>query len=108
MDEDAKRLGDNFLTLAEFLEKKATGLPRCPGSAARHSCTATATTRHVMTLTHEQSVLKKMGLDYEMLDSGCCGMAGSFGFEAEPLRRLGGRRRARAAARRPRRPRTIR
>ena len=24
-----------------------------------------------------------MGLDYEMLDSGCCGMAGSFGFEAE-------------------------
>ena len=46
------------------------------------SCTATATTPHVMTLTHEQSVLKKMGLNYEMLDSGCCGMAGSFGFEA--------------------------
>ena len=23
-----------------------------------------------------------MGLNYEMLDSGCCGMAGSFGFEA--------------------------
>jgi hypothetical protein len=30
----------------------------------------------------EHSVLRKMGLDYEMLDSGCCGMAGSFGFEA--------------------------
>lgn len=24
-----------------------------------------------------------MGLDYEVLDSGCCGMAGAFGFEAE-------------------------
>jgi hypothetical protein len=35
-----------------------------------------------MTLSHEQSVLKNMGLNFEMLDSGCCGMAGSFGFEA--------------------------
>jgi len=24
-----------------------------------------------------------MGLDFEVLDSGCCGLAGSFGFEAE-------------------------
>ena len=30
----------------------------------------------------ENAVLKKLGLDYELLDSGCCGMAGSFGFEA--------------------------
>jgi hypothetical protein len=27
-------------------------------------------------------VLSKLGLDYQVLDSGCCGMAGSFGFEA--------------------------
>jgi len=26
-------------------------------------------------------VLDAMGLDYQLLDSGCCGMAGSFGFE---------------------------
>jgi len=31
----------------------------------------------------ENAVLKKLGLDYDLLDSGCCGMAGSFGFEAE-------------------------
>ena len=31
----------------------------------------------------ENAVLQKLGLDYELLDSGCCGMAGSFGFEAE-------------------------
>lgn len=24
-----------------------------------------------------------MGVDYELLDSGCCGMAGSFGFNAD-------------------------
>ena len=32
---------------------------------------------------HEQTLLANMGLDFEMLNSGCCGMAGSFGFEAE-------------------------
>jgi Fe-S oxidoreductase len=31
----------------------------------------------------EEAVMKKLGLDYELLDSGCCGMAGSFGFERE-------------------------
>ena len=29
----------------------------------------------------EKEVLKKTGLDFEMLDSGCCGMAGYFGYE---------------------------
>jgi Fe-S oxidoreductase len=29
-----------------------------------------------------ESVLAKLGLDCDLLDSGCCGMAGSFGFEA--------------------------
>jgi Fe-S oxidoreductase len=27
--------------------------------------------------------MERLGLDYEILASGCCGMAGSFGFEAE-------------------------
>ena len=31
----------------------------------------------------ESRVLKKLGLDYELLESGCCGMAGSFGFESD-------------------------
>jgi hypothetical protein len=26
-------------------------------------------------------VLKRLGLDFEVLDAGCCGMAGAFGFE---------------------------
>jgi hypothetical protein len=29
----------------------------------------------------EESVLRRMGLDFEVLDSGCCGMAGAFGYE---------------------------
>ena len=29
----------------------------------------------------EERMLQALGLDYQLLDSGCCGMAGSFGFE---------------------------
>lgn len=36
-----------------------------------------------MRLSDEEAVMKKMGLDYQVLDSGCCGMAGSFGYEAD-------------------------
>ena len=31
----------------------------------------------------EVALLKRMGVDYDVLDSGCCGMAGSFGFAAD-------------------------
>jgi hypothetical protein len=36
-----------------------------------------------MGLDAEAELLRSLGLDVEMLDSGCCGMAGSFGFEAD-------------------------
>ena len=36
-----------------------------------------------MRMKAEESLFKKIGLDYKMLDSGCCGMAGSFGFESD-------------------------
>jgi hypothetical protein len=34
-------------------------------------------------LDDERAVLERLGLEFELLDSGCCGMAGSFGFEEE-------------------------
>ena len=36
-----------------------------------------------MRMKDDKSLIQKMGLDHEFLDSGCCGMAGSFGFEAD-------------------------
>ena len=81
MDEDAKRLSANTFILSEFLEKKAPGfrLPRLKRKAlVQKHCHH----EHVMKFDAENSVLKKLGLDYELLDSGCCGMAGSFGFES--------------------------
>jgi hypothetical protein len=35
----------------------------------------------IATLDHEEALARGMTADLEVLDSGCCGMAGSFGFE---------------------------
>jgi Fe-S oxidoreductase len=37
----------------------------------------------IMKFEPEEHVLQKIGLEFEHLDSGCCGMAGAFGFERE-------------------------
>ena len=36
----------------------------------------------IMKMGDEESLLRKMGVELQSLDSGCCGMAGAFGFEA--------------------------
>jgi hypothetical protein len=36
-----------------------------------------------MRFTDERELLKRMGMDAQLLESGCCGLAGSFGFEAD-------------------------
>lgn len=36
-----------------------------------------------MKIEAEEAVLKRLGLDYSIPDAGCCGLAGSFGFESE-------------------------
>ena len=81
MDEDAKRLRHNTFILSEFLEKKAPHY-RLPQLKRKALVQKHCHHEHVMKFDAEKSVLKKLGLDYELPDSGCCGMAGSFGFEA--------------------------
>lgn len=80
--ENVKRLMRQTFTLGEFLEQKAGGaaLPTLHRRAIVHGhCHHKA----VMQMDSERSVLDRIGLQYEMLDSGCCGMAGSFGFERD-------------------------
>jgi Fe-S oxidoreductase len=36
-----------------------------------------------MKMSDEESLLRKMSADLQTIDSGCCGMAGPFGFEKE-------------------------
>lgn len=79
-DENAIRLMKGVFTLAEFLENYAPDfkIPQLKRKAIVHGhCHHKA----IMKMDHEKSVLKKMQLDHEMLDSGCCGMAGYFGYE---------------------------
>src|SRR5204863_8402570 len=37
----------------------------------------------IMKIDADNELLQKLGLDFEVLDSGCCGMAGTFGFEKD-------------------------
>ncbi|HEY6977755.1 MAG TPA: FAD-linked oxidase C-terminal domain-containing protein [Chitinophagaceae bacterium] len=79
-DENATRLSKGVFTLAEFLEKYAPGfkIPQLKRKAIVHGhCHHKA----IMKMEYEKNVLKKIELDHEILDSGCCGMAGYFGYE---------------------------
>jgi FAD/FMN-containing dehydrogenase/Fe-S oxidoreductase len=79
-DERARRLQKQTFVLSEFLEREAKHfkLPHLQRRAIVHMhCHHKA----ILRTGPEEAVLQKLGLDYKILDSGCCGMAGSFGFE---------------------------
>jgi FAD/FMN-containing dehydrogenase/Fe-S oxidoreductase len=79
-DLDARRLSEQSYLLSEFLLERANGFefPTLNRKAVVHGhCHHKA----VMGFDADKEVLSKMGLDFEVLDSGCCGLAGSFGFE---------------------------
>jgi FAD/FMN-containing dehydrogenase/Fe-S oxidoreductase len=75
----AEKLKKQTFTLAEFLEQRESfSAPTLRRKAVVHGhCHHKA----IMRMKGEESLFKKIGLDYKVLDSGCCGMAGSFGFE---------------------------
>jgi Fe-S oxidoreductase len=80
-DEDATRLSKQSFLLSEFLERKLDGWqpPTLARKALVHGhCHHKALT----TLDDEEAVLTKLGIDFDVVDSGCCGMAGSFGYHA--------------------------
>jgi FAD/FMN-containing dehydrogenase/Fe-S oxidoreductase len=79
-DLDARRLRDQSFMLSEFLRDQIDGWepPQLSGTAIVHGhCHHKA----VMGFEAETEILSGLGLEVEMPDSGCCGLAGSFGFE---------------------------
>jgi len=81
-DERARCLSQQTYLLSEFLEKKAQHfvIPKLQRKALIHGhCHHKA----IMKMTDEEAVLARMGLDFSAPAPGCCGMAGSFGFEEE-------------------------
>jgi FAD/FMN-containing dehydrogenase/Fe-S oxidoreductase len=78
-DPVAERLSAQTFTLAEFLARAGYEPPRLSGRAlVQRHCHHQA----VMGFGPDRDLLDATGLDVEILDSGCCGLAGSFGFEA--------------------------
>jgi Fe-S oxidoreductase len=78
--ENAKRLSKQVFMLSEFLHDRDVRLPKLHRDALVHGhCHHKA----VMKFDAEQEVLRAIGLNCRVLDSGCCGMAGSFGFERD-------------------------
>jgi Fe-S oxidoreductase len=80
-DLDAQRLQKQTFFLSEFLAQDASFAPASwPTKALVHGhCHEKA----VIGLADELTLLTKMGIDAQVLDAGCCGLAGSFGYESQ-------------------------
>ena len=78
----AKRLKDQVYLLSEFIQDYAPDYPFKPigKKAIVHGhCHH----KSILKFDPEKKLLKRLGLEFDILDSGCCGMAGSFGFEKQ-------------------------
>jgi Fe-S oxidoreductase len=79
-DERARRLAASVFTLAEWLERSGFQPPHREGRALLHGhCHQKA----LWGTGAEERLLAKMGVAVSVPDTGCCGMAGSFGFHPE-------------------------
>jgi FAD/FMN-containing dehydrogenase/Fe-S oxidoreductase len=79
-DQRAQALSRQVFLLSEFLEADKVELPRLHRKAILHGhCHH----KSVMKMTAEESLLRRLGIDFQSPAPGCCGMAGSFGFERD-------------------------
>jgi FAD/FMN-containing dehydrogenase/Fe-S oxidoreductase len=89
-DEDAKRLKDLTFLLSDFLRNKAPNysVPPLKRKAliqghCHQKALDTLNDKEVGKLFAEKEIFKKMGLEHKVPETGCCGMAGAFGYENE-------------------------
>ena len=81
-DQRAQALSKQTFLLSEFLETNSHNapLPQLPRKALLHGhCHH----KSIMKMTAEESLLHRIGIDFAAPAPGCCGMAGSFGFERD-------------------------
>ena len=80
-DEDAKRLAGLTRTLGEVLREKAPEWKPPPvdtSAIVQPHCHQHA----ILGTADDKQILDSAGVDATILDAGCCGLAGNFGFEA--------------------------
>jgi Fe-S oxidoreductase len=81
-DLDTRRVRDHTVTLAELLGEHTDGWE--PPSAAGVTALAQVHCHQhaVLGWDADRTLLERAGADIEQLESGCCGLAGNFGFTA--------------------------
>jgi Fe-S oxidoreductase/FAD/FMN-containing dehydrogenase len=77
-DPDAKQLSKLVVTLPELLQDREWHPPRLDRRAIMH---AHCHHKAVLGIDPEVMLLREAGVDLKVLDAGCCGVAGSFGYE---------------------------
>ncbi|MCX5252640.1 FAD-binding oxidoreductase [Streptomyces canus] len=82
-DRDVRRLRDQTVTLAELLTEHSPGYepPHVPERSAKALAQVHCHQHAVLDWQADRKLLHRAGVDAEQLDSGCCGLAGNFGFE---------------------------
>jgi FAD/FMN-containing dehydrogenase/Fe-S oxidoreductase len=78
----AKKLAGQTFLLSEFLDQKAEKW-QAPKIERQALVQGHCHHKSVLGFGSENKIMQKLGLDHKPLTSGCCGMAGSFGFEAD-------------------------
>jgi FAD/FMN-containing dehydrogenase/Fe-S oxidoreductase len=81
-DPDASRLSEHTYTLAEFLRVHAPDW-RPPAGGGPVLVHGHCHQRAVMAMDSDAAVLDQMGVEWHIPDSGCCGLAGSWGYETD-------------------------
>ena len=76
-----EKLSTQVMLLSEFLQEKASEF-KFPELKRKAVIQAHCHHKAIFKTDAEEKVLKRIGIESEILDSGCCGMAGPFGFEA--------------------------
>jgi len=77
----AHRLQEQTFTLSEFLHQQKDFVP--PTFRKKAMVHGHCHHKAIMRMEFEEQLYRDMHLDWKMPDSGCCGMAGSFGFEQD-------------------------
>ncbi len=82
-DERAQALSRQTFLLSEFLERNIASGATLPQLNRRALLHGHCHHKSIMKMTAEESLLRRLGVDFQSPAPGCCGMAGSFGFEAD-------------------------
>jgi len=84
-DQDVRRIDDHTVTLAELLTEHTDGWdpPKLGDGSIVEALAQVHCHQHaVMSWDADKDLLERSGVDVEQLESGCCGLAGNFGFTA--------------------------